>query len=152
MSFWPMLIHVIQQCKEDLRGSLRVPKHFCIKTLLTLTSLSSLHSGLFSSLPCARSLYENMQYNYILVPRSTLAFERGLYMACYFGKNHFPKTALWPSEAKTDSLFSLTLHWHSMMSAHPTCGLKYSKPMVLVFSFLFCFKWHHGFHQLPSLA
>lgn len=95
------------------------------------------YSALSSSLPCARSLYENMQYNYILVPRSTLAFEQRSGMACYFGKNHFPKTALWPSETKMDMLFSLTSHRHSVMPAHPSCGLKDSKPMVLVFSFFF---------------
>lgn len=149
---------MICQCKEEHTHI------FALRFFLPSPHSLPCYSAPFSSLPYAGSLYENMQYNFILFPRSTLAFEQGSYVAFYFGKNHFMKTALQQSEAKMN-LFSLTSHGHSVTSVYPTYGLKYSKPMIhgfflfcfvfLVFGFLpslFCFRQHHNFSLLPSLA
>lgn len=88
------MVQVIHQDKGNLYRNIKDVELFLHKdsphprhTLSSVTQLSPWY------------LYENMQYNYILLPRATLAFEQDPYTVCYFSKNHFPKTALWESEA-----------------------------------------------------
>lgn len=90
------------------------------------------YSAPFSLLPCGY-FYENMQYKNVLALRATLTFKQDSYMACYFGKkkNHFPKTALWESEAKKNLLFSLPLAQPEICL--PCCGLRYLKLIVTFF-------------------